>query len=90
MNNILTPVPVMLVIIATILMLDLQTIKLMIIVLLSAPLGFIGVSLGMLLLNQPMGFVAQLGILALGGMIIRNSVILIDQINQHMASGEDP
>lgn len=90
MADILAPVPIMLVIICTILMLDLQSIKLMTVVVLTAPLGFIGISFGMLLFNQPMGFVAQLGILALSGMIIRNSVILIDQINQHMASGEDP
>ena len=55
---------------------------------LTAPLGIIGVSLGMLLTNQAMGFVAELGILALGGMIIRNSVILIDQIQKHIADGE--
>lgn len=44
----------------------------------------------MLLTNEAMGFVAELGILALSGMIIRNSVILIDQIQKHIAEGEDP
>lgn len=60
----------------------------MLLTMLTAPLGIIGVSIGMLLTNQAMGFVAELGILALGGMIIRNSVILIDQIQKHIADGE--
>ena len=58
--------------------------------LLTAPLGIIGVAFGMLLLDQAMGFVAILGVLALSGMIIRNSVILIDQIQKHLAAGEAP
>ena len=57
---------------------------------LTAPLGIIGVSFGMLIFDKPIGFVAVLGILALFGMIIRNSIILIDQIKKHIASGEDP
>ena len=62
----------------------------MLLTLLTAPLGIIGVTMGMLLLGKAMGFVAQLGILALSGMIIRNSVILIDQIQKHMDEGESP
>ena len=58
--------------------------------LLTAPLGLIGVAWGMLLTDSAMGFVAYLGVLALFGMIIRNSVILIDQIQKHMAAGETP
>lgn len=84
----LQPVPVMIVIIITLLMLQLQKIPLMLLTLLTAPLGIIGVSLAMLLTQRPIGFVAELGILALGGMIIRNSVILIDQIEQHIQAGE--
>ena len=60
----------------------------MIITLLTAPLGIIGVSIGLLLTGKPMGFVVQLGILALAGIIMRNSVILIDQISQHLRKGE--
>jgi multidrug efflux pump subunit AcrB len=63
--------------------------SLMFLTLMTAPLGLIGVSLGMLLTNQAMGFVAELGILALSGMIIRNAVILIDQIQKHIADGEE-
>ena len=84
------PVPVMLVVIATLLMLQLRSASLMLLTLLTAPLGLIGVSAGMLLTGKAMGFVAQLGILALSGMIIRNSVILIDQIQKHIAEGEKP
>ena len=62
----------------------------MILTLLTAPLGIIGVTLLMLVTFKPLGFVAELGILALGGMIIRNSVILIDQIEKHIADGQAP
>ena len=62
----------------------------MVLVLLTAPLGMIGVSIFLLLLQRPLGFVTQLGIIALSGMIIRNSVILIDQIEKHIAEGEKP
>lgn len=82
------PVPVMIIIIITLLMLQLQNIAKMVLVLLTAPLGIIGVSLGLLATGQPMGFVVQLGILALAGIIMRNSVILIDQIEQHINTGE--
>ncbi|MEN6414625.1 MAG: efflux RND transporter permease subunit [Veillonellales bacterium] len=84
----LQPLPAMMIIIITLLMLQLQKIPLMLLTLLTAPLGIIGVSLAMLLTQRPIGFVAELGILALGGMIIRNSVILIDQIEQHIQAGE--
>jgi multidrug efflux pump len=86
----LQPVPAMIIVIITLLMLQLQRISLMLLTLLTAPLGIIGVSIAMLLTQRPIGFVAELGILALGGMIIRNSVILIDQIEQHIRAGESP
>ena len=89
MDFILQPVPIMLLAICTILMFQLKSIPLMLMCLLTAPLGIIGVVFGMLIFDQPMGFVAQLGILSLCGMIIRNSIILIDQIEIHMAAGED-
>ena len=62
----------------------------MLLTLLTAPLGLIGVAWGMLLFGKAMGFVAILGVLALFGMIIRNSVILLDQIQKHLAAGETP
>jgi multidrug efflux pump subunit AcrB len=84
----LEPVPVMLLVIITLLMLQLQDISKMILTLLTAPLGLIGVSLGLFLTGKALGFVAQLGILALAGIIMRNSVILIDQIDQQVAAGQ--
>ncbi|WP_232035711.1 efflux RND transporter permease subunit [Methylomusa anaerophila] len=81
-------VPVMILIIITLLMLQLQSIPKMILTLLTAPLGLIGVSTGLLLTGKAMGFVVQLGILALSGIIIRNSVILIDQIDLQLKAGD--
>lgn len=90
LRYLLGPVPMMILIIMTLLMFQLRRVSLMILTLVTAPMGMIGVSFGMLLFDKSLGFVAYLGILALGGMIIRNSVILIDQIDKHMAAGEDP
>lgn len=90
MGYLLQPVPVMIIIIITLLMFQLQKFSLMFLTLLTAPLGIIGVSLGLLITQRPMGFVAELGILALAGMIIRNSVILIVQIEKQIAAGETP
>ena len=86
----LQPVPVMILVIVFLLMLQLQRVSLMLLTLLTAPLGIIGVTVLMLATFKPIGFVAELGILALGGMIIRNSVILIDQIEKHIADGQAP
>lgn len=88
MQFMLAPVPAMLLAIATLLMFQFKRVSLVFLTVLTAPLGVIGVTLGMLLGDQPMGFVAQLGVLALSGMIIRNSVILIEQIEKHLAAGE--
>jgi multidrug efflux pump len=82
------PIPVMMLIIMILLMMQLQSIPKMLLTLLTAPLGIIGVSVSLLLTGSPMGFVVQLGILALSGIIMRNSVILADQIEQHLAAGE--
>ena len=90
MKYLLIPIPAMIFIIMTLLMFQLRNGKDMIITLLTAPLGLIGVVAGMLLLNQAMGFVAILGVMALSGMIIRNSIILIDQIQKHIEAGEAP
>lgn len=81
-------VPVMIMIMVTLLMVQLQSVSRMLLVLLTAPLGLIGVTVGLLVFNVPFGFVAMLGAIALAGMIMRNSVILVDQIEQDIASGE--
>jgi multidrug efflux pump subunit AcrB len=83
-------VPLMLVIILTVLMIQLQGFNRLFLVLSVAPLGLIGVVAALLLSDKPLGFVALLGVLALTGMIARNSVILIDQIEKEKASGRDP
>lgn len=90
LNYLLVPVPIMILIIMTLLMLQLRRPSLMFLTLITAPMGIIGVAFGMLIFGKPLGFVADLGILALSGMIIRNSVILIDQIDKHMKEGESP
>lgn len=84
------PIPVMVFLIMTLLMFQLRSFKDMVLTVLTAPLGIIGVAIGMLVLDKAMGFVAILGVLALFGMIIRNSVILIDQIQKHLEAGETP
>jgi multidrug efflux pump subunit AcrB len=81
--------PVMVLTILLILMLQLQSFSKMAMVFLTAPLGLIGVVAALLMFRAPLGFVAILGIIALGGMIMRNSVILIDQIEQDRAKGVD-
>lgn len=90
MKWLMIPIPAMVFLIMPLLMFQLRSGKDMALTLLTAPLGIIGVTWGMLLFNKAMGFVAILGVLALTGMIIRNSVILIDQIQKHLADGESP
>jgi multidrug efflux pump subunit AcrB len=74
----------------TILMVQLQSFQRLFLVVSVAPLGLIGVVAALLLSGKPLGFVAILGVLALTGMIARNSVILIDQIEREKARGLDP
>jgi multidrug efflux pump subunit AcrB len=83
-------VPVMLFITFTLLMLQLQSFSRAMLVFLTGPLGMAGVAGALLVLNRPFGFVALLGVIALMGMIQRNSVILIDQIEQDRAAGVTP
>jgi multidrug efflux pump subunit AcrB len=83
-------VPFMLIIILTVLMMQLQSVGRMIMVISVAPLGLIGVVAIMLPTGTPMGFIANLGMIALIGIIIRNSVILIDQIETNITAGEHP
>ncbi|KAF0814570.1 Nickel and cobalt resistance protein CnrA [Andreprevotia sp. IGB-42] len=86
-DSIAAVMPLMLIVVMTLLMLQLQSIQRMIMVLLTAPLGMIGVTMALLLFRAPFGFVATLGVIALSGMIMRNSVILMDQIEQHIGEG---
>ena len=79
--------PMMLAILLALLMLQLQSFSLTTMVLLTAPLGIIGVASSLLLFDRPFGFVAMLGLIALGGMIMRNTVILVDQIRQDLKEG---
>lgn len=82
--------PLMMISILLLLMLQLQNFSRMWMVVLTAPLGLIGVVPALLVFQSPLGFVAILGIIALGGMIMRNSVILIDQVQTEIAEGRDP
>jgi multidrug efflux pump len=86
-GSLLAGVPVMLFIIFTLLMLQLHSFSRAMLVFLTGPLGIAGVAGALLLLNRPFGFVALLGVIALMGMIMRNSVILIDQIEQDRRRG---
>jgi multidrug efflux pump len=82
--------PLMVLIMVTTLMLQLQSFSRVALVLLTAPLGLIGVTGFLLLFHLPFGFVAMLGVIALAGIIMRNSVILVDQIDQDIAAGHAP
>jgi multidrug efflux pump len=86
-SSIATGVPIMLFITFTLLMLQLQSFSRSLLVFITGPLGIAGVAGSLLLLDRPFGFVALLGVIALMGMIQRNSVILIDQIEQDRARG---
>lgn len=81
--------PLMLIIVFTLLMLQLKSFQRTLLVVLTAPLGMIGVTLTLILFGAPFGFVAMLGVIALAGMIMRNSVILVDQIESDIAEGID-
>ena len=82
--------PLFLVVVLTLLMLQLRSFQRVLIVVLTAPLGLIGVVLFLLVLQVPFGFVAMLGTIAMSGMIMRNSVILVDQIEHDIATGSRP
>src|ERR1700756_4119637 len=79
--------PVMVIVMLTLLMIQLQSFSRLLLVFLTAPLGIVGASLGLNVANQPFGFVALLGLIALAGMIMRNAVILVDQIESDVADG---
>ncbi|WP_447508063.1 efflux RND transporter permease subunit [Acinetobacter lactucae] len=86
-NSVNAGMPLFLAVVMTLLMIQLKSLSRSTIVLLTAPLGLIGVVLFLLLFNKPFGFVAMLGTIALSGMIMRNSLILIDQIEQDRQAG---
>lgn len=86
-QSIMVNVPLVVFIIFTLLMLQLKSFSRSLLVFLTGPLGLAGVAAALLLLHRPFGFVAMLGVIALFGMIIRNSVILVDQIETHIADG---
>ncbi|MDG9808941.1 MULTISPECIES: efflux RND transporter permease subunit [Pseudomonas] len=81
--------PLFIVVVLSLLMIQLRSFSRTLMVFLTAPLGLIGVTLFLLVFRQPFGFVAMLGTIALAGMIMRNSVILVDQIEQDIAAGMD-
>ncbi len=83
-------VPLFLLVVLTLLMIQLRSFSRSVLVFLTAPLGLIGVTFFLLLFNQPFGFVAMLGTIALSGMIMRNSVILVDQIETDITMGHTP
>jgi multidrug efflux pump len=83
-------VPLFIITVLTLLMIQLKSFSRTFLVFSTAPLGLIGVTLFLLVFRVPFGFVAMLGTIALSGMIMRNSVILVDQIDQDIASGHSP
>ncbi len=88
-NSIKAGMPLFVLVVVTLLMLQLRSFSRTALVLATAPLGMIGVTLFLLVFRVPFGFVAMLGTIALAGMIMRNSVILVDQIEQDIAAGAD-
>jgi multidrug efflux pump len=89
-TSIIAGMPLMVLVIVTLLVIQLKSFSRTAMVLLTAPLGLIGVTAGLLIFGQPFGFVAMLGTIALSGIIMRNSIILVDQIEQDVAAGHAP
>jgi multidrug efflux pump len=86
-SSVAAGIPLFIFVVLTALMIQLRSFQRVLLVVLTAPLGLIGVTLFLLVFNVPFGFVAMLGTIALMGMIMRNSVILVDQIEQDIATG---
>jgi multidrug efflux pump len=86
-NSVMAGIPIFLLAVVSILMIQLQSLSRVVMVLLTAPLGIIGIALFLFVFDKPFGFMALLGTIALFGMIMRNSVILVDQIEQDLAAG---
>ncbi len=87
-SSIAAQLPVLVIAVLTLLMIQLQSFARVMMVVLTAPLGLIGVVLALLAFGKPFGFVAMLGVIAMFGIIMRNSVILVDQIEQDIAAGQ--
>lgn len=90
MKQIMATVPIMIFLILMVLIFELKDLRLMTIAGISGPLGMIGCILTLAITRKPMGFVAIIGMLAIGGMVVRNSIILLDQIRQHLEDGMTP
>jgi multidrug efflux pump subunit AcrB len=89
-DSIKAGMPLMVAVILGFLMIQMKSLSRTFMVVLTAPLGIIGVAIALLVFHKPFGFVAMLGTIALGGMIMRNTVILIDQIRQDREAGLSP
>jgi multidrug efflux pump subunit AcrB len=87
-SSIAAGMPLLVIVVVGMLMLQLKSFSRTFMVLLTAPLGVVGVAFALLVFRQPFGFVALLGVIALAGMIMRNSVILVDQIERDIAAGQ--
>ncbi len=85
--SIFVQLPVLMIAVLTLLMIQLQSLSRVMMVVLTAPLGLIGVAAALLLFHEPFGFVAMLGVIAMFGIIMRNSVILVDQIESDIRAG---
>ncbi|WP_321841485.1 efflux RND transporter permease subunit [Paraburkholderia bannensis] len=85
--SIFVQLPVLMIAVLTLLMIQLQSLSRVMMVVLTAPLGLIGVAVALLLFHEPFGFVAMLGVIAMFGIIMRNSVILVDQIESDIRAG---
>jgi multidrug efflux pump len=89
-SSLIKMMPLMVLIMVTVMMVQLQSFARLALVLLTAPLGIIGVAAALLISGLPFGFVALLGVIALAGIIMRNSIILVDQIRQDIEDGHTP
>jgi multidrug efflux pump len=89
-KSVIAGVPLLLLVVMTLLMVQLKSFRRAFMVLLTAPLGLIGVTAFLLIFRVPFGFVAMLGAIALSGMIMRNSVILVGQIDHDIDEGQTP
>lgn len=90
LGYLLKPMPLMVLLIMILIMIQLQDVRKLAVIMLTAPMGIVGVIFGLLLFNASLGFMAELGILALTGTIIRNSMVIVDQIQQHLDAGMTP
>ena len=90
LQDLMKPLPIMIFFILAVLMFDLQDIPKMVMAAITGPLGLIGAILTLLITRQPIGFMSIIGMIAISGMVIRNSIILLDQIKQHLNLGMTP